>query len=78
VAFTLGAVVPLIAILLPPTALRVPVAFFAVLMALAMTGTVSAVLGGAQKRRAVLRVVLGGALAMLVTYGVGQIVGIAI
>ena len=78
VAFTLGAVVPLIAILLPPTALRVPLAFSAVLMALAVTGTVSAVLGGAQKRRAVLRVVLGGALAMLVTYGVGQIVGIAI
>jgi vacuolar iron transporter family protein len=78
VAFTLGAVVPLIAILLPPTALRIPVAFSAVLMALVVTGTVSAVLGGAQQRRAVLRVVLGGALAMLVTYGVGQIVGTAI
>jgi VIT1/CCC1 family predicted Fe2+/Mn2+ transporter len=78
VAFTLGAVVPLIAILLPSTGFRVPVAFFAVLMALALTGTVSAILGGAQKRRAVLRVVCGGALAMLVTYGVGQLVGTTI
>jgi VIT1/CCC1 family predicted Fe2+/Mn2+ transporter len=47
-------------------------------MALALTGTVSAILGGAQKRRAVLRVVCGGALAMLVTYGVGQLVGTTI
>ena len=78
VAFTLGAVVPLVAILLPPVAIRVPVAFFSVLMALALTGTVSVVLGGAQKTRAVLGVVLGGALAMLVTYGIGQIVGTTI
>jgi vacuolar iron transporter family protein len=75
VAFTLGALVPLMAILAPPTGMRVPVAFLAVLIALVLTGTASAILGGARKRRAVLRVVLGGALAMLVTYGIGQIVG---
>lgn len=75
VAFTLGAVVPLIAILLPPVGARVPVTFLSVLIALVLTGTVSAILGGARKRRAVLRVVLGGALAMLVTYGIGQMVG---
>ncbi|MFE5707528.1 VIT family protein [Rhodococcus koreensis] len=75
VAFTLGSVIPLIAILLPPVGFRVPVAFFSVLVALALTGTVSAVLGGARKTRAVLRVVLGGAAAMGVTYAVGQIAG---
>jgi VIT1/CCC1 family predicted Fe2+/Mn2+ transporter len=78
VTFTLGAVVPIIAILLPPVSARVPVAFLSVLIALVLTGTVSAILGGARKRRAVLRVVLGGALAMLVTYGVGQMVGTTI
>ncbi len=78
VAFTLGAVVPLIAILLPPVSARVPVAFLSVLIALVVTGTVSAILGGARKKRAVLRVVLGGALAMLVTYGIGQMVGTTI
>ena len=78
VAFTLGAIVPLIAILLPPVSARVPVAFLSVLIALVLTGTVSAILGGAPKRRAVLRVVLGGALAMLVTYGIGQMVGTTI
>jgi VIT1/CCC1 family predicted Fe2+/Mn2+ transporter len=75
IAFTLGGVVPLIAILLPPANMRVAVAFGSVLVALVLTGTVSAILGGARKRRAVLRVVLGGALAMLVTYGIGQLVG---
>jgi VIT1/CCC1 family predicted Fe2+/Mn2+ transporter len=75
IAFTLGGVVPLIAILLPPVGIRVPVTFLSALIALVLTGTVSATLGGASKRRAVRRVVLGGALAMLVTYGVGQLVG---
>jgi vacuolar iron transporter family protein len=46
-----------------------------VLVALVLTGTLSAMLGGARKGRAVVRVVLGGALAMLVTYGIGQLVG---
>jgi len=78
VSFTLGALVPLIAILLPPVGARVPVAFLSVLIALVLTGTVSAILGGARKRRAVLRVVIGGALAMLVTYGIGQMVGTTI
>jgi VIT1/CCC1 family predicted Fe2+/Mn2+ transporter len=78
VAFTLGALVPLIAILVPPVGIRVPVAFLSVLVALVLTGTVSAILGGARKGRAVARIVLGGALAMLVTYGVGQTVGTTI
>ncbi|MFE5705911.1 VIT family protein [Rhodococcus sp. ACS1] len=77
-SFTLGAFVPLLAILLPPVHLRIPVAFVAVLVALVLTGTVSAALGGARRTRAVLRVVLGGALAMIVTYGIGQLVGTSI
>ncbi len=78
VAFTLGAIIPLIAILAPPADVRVPVAFMSVLVALVLTGVVSAGLGGARKGRAVIRVVLGGALAMLVTYGIGQSVGTTI
>ena len=78
VAFTLGAIIPLVAILAPPADVRVPVAFMSVLVALVLTGVVSAGLGGARKGRAVLRVVLGGALAMLVTYGIGQSVGTTI
>jgi VIT1/CCC1 family predicted Fe2+/Mn2+ transporter len=54
------------------------VAFLSVLIALVLSGTVSAILGGARKTRAVARVVLGGALAMLVTYSVGQMAGATI
>ncbi|MGW4715866.1 VIT1/CCC1 transporter family protein [Nocardia sp. NPDC004260] len=77
VAFTLGALLPLLAILLPPVDARIPVTFAAVLAALALTGSVSARLGGSARGRAVVRVVLGGALAMAVTYGIGQLAGIA-
>lgn len=75
VSFSLGALLPLIAILLPPPSARIPVTFAAVLIALALTGTISARLGGSGQSRAVLRIVIGGALAMLVTYGIGQLVG---
>jgi VIT1/CCC1 family predicted Fe2+/Mn2+ transporter len=38
---------------------------------------VSAELGGAPKRTAVARLVVGGALAMAVTFGIGQLLGVA-
>jgi VIT1/CCC1 family predicted Fe2+/Mn2+ transporter len=75
VAFTIGAVLPLLAIELPPTSARVPVTFVAVILALALTGWLAARLGGSRIMPAVRRNVLGGALAMAVTYGVGHLVG---
>jgi VIT1/CCC1 family predicted Fe2+/Mn2+ transporter len=77
-SFTCGALLPMLAILLPPAALRVPVAFAAVLVALACTGALSARLGGGSVRRAVLRVVIGGALGLGFTYGIGNLFGTAI
>ena len=71
IAFTVGALLPLVAILLLSTGTRVPVTFIAVVLALALTGWLSARLGDADRARAIRRNVLGGALAMLVTYGVG-------
>ena len=65
------------AILLPPAGIRVPVTFVVVLLALALTGALSAYLGGARRAPAVARLVVGGALAMAVTYGIGQLVGTA-
>ncbi|MEO3759670.1 VIT family protein [Mycobacterium sp. B14F4] len=77
-AFTTGALLPLIAILAPPTTWRVPVTVVAVLAALMLTGAVSAGLGGAPKQRAVVRNVVGGGLALAITYGIGHLVGAAI
>lgn len=75
VAFTVGALLPLLAILLPPPAWRVPVTFVAVLIALAITGWVSAQLGGSSRGRAVIRLVIGGSLALAVTWLIGSLLG---
>ncbi|MCV7156056.1 VIT1/CCC1 transporter family protein [Mycolicibacterium brisbanense] len=77
-SFTVGALLPLLAILLPPTTWRIPVTVIAVLLALMLTGAVSAGLGGAPKGRAVLRNVIGGGLALAITYAIGHLVGAAI
>ncbi|MFI9508616.1 VIT family protein [Nocardia sp. NPDC052566] len=75
VSFTVGALLPLLAILLPGPALRVPVAFVTVVVALALTGWIGAYLGGARRLPATARVMVGGALAMVVTYAIGDLVG---
>ena len=78
-AFTLGALIPLLVVLAPwPVAARVPATFGAVVVALVLTGWTSARFTGASPGRSVLRNVLGGSLAMAVTYGVGALVGVAL
>lgn len=77
-SFAVGAMLPLVAILAPPTAWRIPVTVVAVLLALVLTGAVSAGLGGAPKSRAVSRNVVGGGLALGITYAIGHLVGAAI
>jgi len=75
IAFTVGALLPLLAIQLPAHSLRVPVTFVAVVIALAITGSESARLGGAPRMPAVARNVGVGVIAMAITYGVGLLVG---
>jgi VIT1/CCC1 family predicted Fe2+/Mn2+ transporter len=77
-SFSVGALLPLIAILAAPIALRIPVTVAAVLLALVVTGAVSAALGGAPKNRAVLRNFVGGGLALAITYAIGHLIGAAI
>lgn len=76
VSFTLGALLPLVTILLFSPSLRAVVTVVAVGLALAGTGLASARIGGARPRPAVTRNVLGGILAMAVTYGVGYLAGL--
>lgn len=77
-AFTLGALLPLLAILIPPAQWRIPVAFVGVLVALALTGWIGATLGGSRPARPMCRVVLGGTVAMAVTFAIGRLVGTAV
>ncbi|MYM19021.1 VIT family protein [Brevibacterium sp. 5221] len=74
-SFLVGALLPMIAILLPPPEARVPVTFVVTIAALALTGAIAAHIGGSSKWRAALRVVIGGALALTVTYAVGTLLG---
>lgn len=76
-AFTVGALLPLLAIVLPPSSVRLAVTVVSVLAALALTGWWSARLGDAAVGRAVLRNMGGGAVAMAVTYGAGALLGAA-
>lgn len=75
VAFLAGAILPFLTIILAPVDVRVPLTFVVTLIALAITGAVGAWLGGAPKLRATLRVVIGGALALIVTFGIGALLG---
>ncbi|MEV7276278.1 VIT family protein [Streptomyces sp. NPDC093111] len=74
-AFTVGALLPLLAIVLPPPATRLWITVLSVLAALTLTGWWSARLGAAPPTRAILRNVSGGALAMGVTYAAGSLLG---
>lgn len=73
--FFIGALIPLAAIVLPPSDIRIPVAFVAVILALLITGFLSAQIGGANKTVGIVRVVAGGIVAMAITYGIGTLVG---
>ncbi|MGW0700301.1 VIT1/CCC1 transporter family protein [Streptomyces sp. NPDC002867] len=76
-AFTAGALLPLLAIVLPPSSVRLYVTVLSVLAALALTGWWSARLGAAEPGPAVLRNTAGGALAMAVTYAAGTLLDAA-
>ena len=75
-AFFCGAIIPIIAIILTPVSIRIPMTFLSVLVALIITGSLSAKVGGANKVMATLRVVAGGIIAMVVTFGIGKLFGI--
>ena len=77
-AFTAGGLVPFLAVILTPEPYKLVATFLAVIVALVATGYFSARAGGAHKVRAILRIVIGGALAMLLTYGIGALFGTSI
>jgi vacuolar iron transporter family protein len=74
-SFTAGAVLPIAAFLLVPTAARTAAVVVSALLALVILGIAGARAGGAPMLRAAFRVSVGGGLAMAVTAGVGHLVG---
>ena len=74
-AFTVGALLPLLFVASCPTAYASCVTVLSVVAALALTGFVSARIGYSPRLPAVVRNVSGGLLAMGVTYLIGLLAG---
>ena len=77
-AFTVGAIIPLSAIVVASDEWRIFATAIAVLFSLILTGTLSARAGKASKLRAALRVVVWGIGAMAITYAIGHLIGVSI
>ncbi len=74
-AFTVGALLPLLVVAFVPDGVRVLATVLSTVAALALTGFVSARIGYSPRLPAVVRNVSGGVLAMGVTYLIGMLAG---
>jgi len=74
-AFSVGALLPLIAYVVGPSPGRSVVVVAVALLGLALLGAAGAVLGGAPRVRATVRVGVGGAVAMGLTMAIGELTG---
>jgi vacuolar iron transporter family protein len=77
-SFGIGALVPIVAVLLAPTALVSQVATITALIALAVFGGAAAHAGGASVPQGAMRVAFWGALAMGLTAAAGSVFGVSI
>lgn len=78
VSFVVGAVVPVLIVALVSASLRVPLTMIVTLVGLVALGATGAKLGGAPQRRAAVRVLVGGTLALLISLGIGRLTGSAL
>ena len=74
-AFTAGAILPVVAVALAPRSTRIAVTAIAAICALIGLGALGAALGGAPWKRAAARVVTWSSLAMALTYVIGRAFG---
>jgi VIT1/CCC1 family predicted Fe2+/Mn2+ transporter len=77
-AFSLGASIPLLSAALTTDDSRITVTLLIVTASLAGLGWTAAKYGRAEKTRPVIRVVVGGVIAMGITIGIGQLLGATI
>ncbi len=74
-SFAVGAILPLLVVVLGPSAYLIPAVSAASLVYLAILGAVGARAGGAGILRPTIRVTFWGAFAMAVTAGIGALIG---
>ncbi|BCQ02429.1 membrane protein [Cutibacterium avidum] len=74
-AFTVGALVPLLAMVCSPTATRVYITIAATMIGLFLTGLGSAIASGSGKAHPIARNIIVGICSMTITYVIGHLVG---
>ncbi|HRD70473.1 MAG TPA: VIT family protein [Legionella sp.] len=77
-SFTLGSLLPLVTIFIVPRIYLIPSVSIMAVLFLALLGAVAAKVGGARIVLGSLRVVIWGTIAMLVSAGIGSLLGIAV
>ncbi|WP_454784146.1 VIT1/CCC1 transporter family protein [Legionella sp. WA2024007413] len=77
-SFTLGSLLPLLIIFLVPRIYLIPSVSIMAVLFLALLGAIAAKVGGARILLGSLRVVIWGTIAMLVSAGIGSLLGIAV
>lgn len=78
VSFAVGAAMPLATMVLAPNTVRVPLTAAITVVVLAIAGAAAARLGRSRLWAGAIRVAIGGALAMAITWGVGRAMGVDI
>jgi vacuolar iron transporter family protein len=78
VSFSAGGSIPFLTIILSPAKYRLIATGIAVAISLTATGYLSAQAADAPKRQAIIRIVLGGVVAMLATYYIGKLFGTSV
>ncbi len=77
-SFTLGSLLPLLIIFIVPRIYLIPSVSIMAVLFLALLGAVAAKVGGARILSGSLRVVIWGTMAMLISAGIGSLLGIAV
>lgn len=77
-SFTVGGLVPFLAVVIAPVETKIWATVGAVVLALLLTGYFSAMAGNAPKFRAMTRIISGGLIAMAITYFIGVAFGAVI
>jgi vacuolar iron transporter family protein len=77
VSFAVGAALPVLAAVIGPSSIRIPAIAITAMVFLATLGMMGARIGGAPIARGALRVLVGGATAMVITAGIGHLAGVA-
>ncbi len=77
-SFSVGAFLPIAVVLVVGAGIRVPAVIVSALIGLAALGAVGAHLGGAPKLRPALRVLIGGAAAMAISWLIGQLFNVSV